>query len=433
MPAATRSEPDRAIRAASDAAPGGDIGVARGTALYVAAAIGPGILVLPGLAVDRAGPAALIALAAVLALSAPIALTFAALAARFPDAGGVSTFAARALGRRAATVTAWWFYFGVPVGVPALGLFAGAYVEAATGGGRPVQVVTAVAIIAVALVVNLFGARLSGGVQLALSALLVAALVAVIAYAAWRVDPANFTPFAPKGLAALGPAALLLVWSFTGWEAVTHLAGEFRRPGRDIARATRRALVIVAGLFMGVTAALVAAAGPAAGAGEAPMAEVLSAGAGRAGVAAAAVLAVLISFGSVNVYLASLAKLGAAMGRDGSAPRWLGRGAAPGDIPRRSLLVVGVMTGAVMAGVSAGGWSTADLVLLCTASQLAVYAVGLLAALQLLDRASPSWWAALVALAAVGALLIVCGSFLIAPVVLATMALVWTRRGAACR
>ena len=35
------------------------------------------------------------------------------------------------------------------------------------------------------------------------------------------------------------------MWAFAGWEAVTHLAGEFRDPRRTIPRATAIALVVV--------------------------------------------------------------------------------------------------------------------------------------------------------------------------------------------
>src|SRR5437763_769403 len=59
-----------------------------GTALYVGAVLGPGVLFLPALAARVAGPASVLAWAALLALSAPLAMTFAALGVRHPEAGG---------------------------------------------------------------------------------------------------------------------------------------------------------------------------------------------------------------------------------------------------------------------------------------------------------------------------------------------------------
>ena len=63
----------------------------QGAALYVGAVLGTGVIALPALAAEVAGPASLIAWAALVLLSAPLAATFAALGARYPDAGGVST------------------------------------------------------------------------------------------------------------------------------------------------------------------------------------------------------------------------------------------------------------------------------------------------------------------------------------------------------
>jgi hypothetical protein len=48
----------------------------------------------------------------------------------------------------------------------------------------------------------------------------------------------HLQPFAPHGWRAIGPAAAVLVWGFARWEAVTSLAADFRRPARDLPRAT---------------------------------------------------------------------------------------------------------------------------------------------------------------------------------------------------
>jgi len=83
----TTEKPTKAVGVANAAVPAGRIGLATASALYVAAVLGAGVLVLPGLAADAAGPASVLAVAVVLLLSIPLAGTFAALAARYPDAG----------------------------------------------------------------------------------------------------------------------------------------------------------------------------------------------------------------------------------------------------------------------------------------------------------------------------------------------------------
>ena len=62
---------------------------------------------------------------------------------------------------------------------------------------------------------------------------------------------ANWTPFAPHGWGAVGTAASLLMFSFIGWEAVSHLAGELRDPRRQLPRAIGAALAIVVVLYSG--------------------------------------------------------------------------------------------------------------------------------------------------------------------------------------
>lgn len=126
---------------------GNRLGLSQGTALYIGAVLGPGVLALPALAAAAAGPASVLAWAALLAASVPIAVCFAALGARFPDGGGVSTFTARAFGARAAACVGWWFYAAVPVGVLAGALVGGQYVAGALGMGRGASLLVAVLIL----------------------------------------------------------------------------------------------------------------------------------------------------------------------------------------------------------------------------------------------------------------------------------------------
>jgi hypothetical protein len=109
----------------------GSLTVLQGTALYIGAVLGTGIIALPALAAQVAGPASLLAWLALVLLSALLAATFAALGARYPDAGGVSTYVGSAFGSRAAAIVGWCFYFAMPPGAPAAAMFGGAYVAAA--------------------------------------------------------------------------------------------------------------------------------------------------------------------------------------------------------------------------------------------------------------------------------------------------------------
>jgi amino acid efflux transporter len=79
----------------------------QGAALSIGAVLGTGVIALPALAAQIAGPASLLAWLLLIALSVPLASTFAALGARYPDSGGVSTYVRTAFGGRAAAVVGW--------------------------------------------------------------------------------------------------------------------------------------------------------------------------------------------------------------------------------------------------------------------------------------------------------------------------------------
>lgn len=405
----------------------GRLTVLQGTALYIGAVLGTGVIALPALAAQVAGPASLLAWLALVVLSAPLAATFAALGIRFPDAGGVSTYVRNAFGPRAAAVVGWCFYFTVPAGSPAAGMFAGSYVAAAFGGGEHTMIVTAAALVLIVSAANAWGLTVSGRLQLVLAALLVGLLLVAVAASAPHARAANLHPFAPHGWFAVGPAAALLVWSFAGWEAITHLAGEFRHPTRDLPLATGIAVVVVGVLYMAVAAASVLVLGPAAGASTAPLAQLLASGVGARAQALTAVAALLLTVGTMNAYFAGAAKLGAALGRDGALPAWLARGSLAGDVPRRSLAVVFALAAGMLILVAATGIGTKSLVMMTTGSLVAIYVLGTAAALRLLPRGSAAHRCAAVAFAAVVGLLALTGWYLLWPLAIAACALGYLR------
>src|SRR2546421_3523169 len=150
------------------------LGVIRGAALYVGALLGPGPLPAPALAAQAAGPASIIAWAGLLILSAPLAITFAALGVRYPVSGGVSASVRAGFGDAAAAVTGGWFVGAVIIGAPAVAVIGGYYVADLTGGGPTIAVGAAIAMFAIVLLTNALGLRLSSAFQLGLSSVLVA-------------------------------------------------------------------------------------------------------------------------------------------------------------------------------------------------------------------------------------------------------------------
>ncbi|WP_020141937.1 APC family permease [Terracoccus sp. 273MFTsu3.1] len=388
----------------------GTLTVAQGAALSVGAVLGTGVITLPALAAEVAGPASLLAWVALVLLSVPLASTFAALGARHPDGGGVSTYVRRAFGDRAAGAVGWCFYFAVPVGAPPASMMAGGYVADVVGGGRTTTVVVAAALILGTGLMNLAGLRFSGRVQLGLATVLALLMTATMAVALPHASTASLTHFAPNGWAAVGTAAAVLVWGFAGWEAVASLAGDYRDPRRDVPRATGIAVAVVGVLYLGLATTSVLVLGPATGHSQAPLSDLMAIALGEQARVVTAVVAVLLTVGAMNAYYAGGSRLGAALARDGALPRWLAQGGEAGQVPRRSIALVtaGSMLSLVLAVVLDLGLT--PLMLLATGCFTLVYVLGTASALRLLPRGARGWWTALVAHASVVVLLVVNGA-----------------------
>jgi amino acid efflux transporter len=411
---------------AEAAASGRRLTVLQGTALYTGAVLGTGIIALPALAAKVAGPASLLSWLCLAIISAPLAATFAALGARYPDAGGVATYVRLAFGDRAATVVGWCFFFAIPVAAPAAALWVGAYLAAATNGGTGITDGTAIALLIAVPLGNAFGVKLTGRVQLVLGGVLVAFLLAAIGLSLRSARMSNLRPFAPHGWLAAGSATELLVWCFVGWEVVTYLTAEFRDPARDVPKATAVAVVVVGTLYLAVAFVTIAVLGRGAATATAPLADLLAAGLGGNGKILAAAAALLLTLGAANAYYAGTSRLGAALGRDGGFPSWFGRGSQTGEVPRRSLGLLGTLAlGALLVDLAVGV-GTQPLVLMATSLFVTVYAVGVVAAIRLLPRGKARG-SAIAALVFVAILLVMSGVYLVYPLLVATSALIYHR------
>ncbi len=398
------------------------LGVVRGSALYVGALIGPGLLLVPALGVQAAGPASILAWGALLILSAPLAVTFAALGVRYPVAGGVSAYVRAGFGDAAAGVTGAWFGAAVVLGAPAVALIGGYYVADLVGGGVGVALAAGFLTYGTVLVANALGLRLSSAFQLALSATLVVVLAVAIAAALPSQAGRNWTPFAPHGWWAVGTAANILVWLFVGWEAVAQLAGEFRQPGRDLPRAIAIAFGVVTILYISLAVVTIGVSGNSMS--RVPLADLVSVGFGQVGRDLTALLAVALTMGTMNVYMGGSAKLVDSLAEAGALPAWLG--GSRRDIPLRPLALF-ASTGLVLLGLLAAGVINAtDLVRATSSLFVCVYVLSIASAVKILrgrDRAM-----ALAAVVMVALITAFSSWYILVPAVVAVLSLLqWAR------
>lgn len=357
------------------------LGVSRGAALYVGALVGPGLLLVPALATEAAGPASIVAWIALVILSAPVAITFTALGVRHPVSGGVAAYAGQGFGPVVAGVTGACFLGAVLIGGPAVALIGGNYVAELTGTVGHTASAAAFAMFTTVVVTNAFGLRVSSGFQLGLSTVLVLVVVLAIGGTVPQHASDNWHPFTPHGWLAVGTAANILMWLFVGWEAMAQLAGEFRRPSVELPRAATIAFSIVAVLYLGLATATITVTGGTHS--DVPLADLIEAGFGQIGRDAAAVLAAALTMGTMNVYTGGTARLAAALAHDGAIPGWVGA-ERERSVPRRPLAVLSVTTPLPLIALSAGWLSTTSLVRASSACFVAVYLLALAAAVRIL-------------------------------------------------
>ena len=358
------------------------LGVTRGAALYVGALIGPGVLLVPALAAQAAGAASIVSWAVLIVLSAPLAVTFAALGVRHPVAGGVSAYVREGFGDDAAALTGGLFLAAVFCGAPAVALIGGYYVADLTGSGTVVAATVGLAMFATVLAANALGLRISSGFQLVLASVLIGVLAIAVAVALPSRGGDNWHPFAPHGWVATGTAANILVWLFVGWEAVAQLAGEFRRPARDLPRAMALAFGVVTVVYAGLA---VATNGVSSGTGSrVPLADLIGVGFGHVGRDVTAVLAVALTMGTMNVYVGSVSKLIASLAEERALPSVLARDAHIG-IPRRPLVVIGTVGLPLFGALIAGLASPEALIRATSACFIVVYVLALASAVRILD------------------------------------------------
>jgi len=409
----------------------------RGAALYIGALLGPGLLLLPGLAVTVAGPASLLAWVALLVLSALFAVVFAAFGLRFPSAGGVIGYVTAGLGSRAGLAAGWCFLAGVVAGAPVVCLIGASYVTELTGGGQLARAGVGALLLLVLLALAKGGLRASAAAQLLLVGLLVGVVAVAVAGTAGSARAANWTPFAPHGWLAVAHAAAILMLSFVGWEAVAPLTTAFPDPARQLTRVVAIALAVTSALYLGLAIVTIGVLGSG-GATIVPLAELLQRAIGPAGTAAAAVAAVVLTLGSVNAYISG----GAVMAGHLTRPQRVGNqrlgseqvgseqaGSADQTPPAPQFLAAVAASGLLLITLYGFGVvSPAALVAIPTTLFLAVYLGSMVSAVRVLR--GPARWAAVPASAAVAVMLACCGWALALPALVAVACFGQPRKGA---
>jgi len=222
------------------------------TNLVVGAAIGADIYIVASLGSAYLGPASLLVWIIAGAIAILIALNFAEAAALEPRVGGPFAYACEVWGDFAGFLVGWPLWIAevaalavMPVAfvrylsyfIPSLTLVQGAVIK--------------ILFVVIIAYVNVRGVKAAGRANdvLTIAKLSPLLLLIVAGFIYLALNPgtasSNLIPFAPLGLSNFGPALILIVWAYAGFELAVIPSSEVENPTKTIPKAMIIGMAIV--------------------------------------------------------------------------------------------------------------------------------------------------------------------------------------------
>lgn len=321
-------------------------------AIGVGTMVGAGIFVFPGIAAGYAGPAAIISFALGGAIALLVAVSTAELATAMPESGGAYYFVSRTFG----PLPGFLVGIGQCIGL----IFASAFYltgfaqyaiellnEAGVNLGQPVILIALLAAILLS-VINLLGTKGVGNFQnqvvIALTAILtllfgygVLSAVGLVGESEWPV------PFAPKGVWPIFTTTALIFTSYLGFVQIATVAGEIKKPSKNLPRALMGSVLLVMALYIVAIFVSTTTLSTArlAELGETAMIDVARSLVGRVGALGILGAGLLATLSSANASILSSSRAIYALGYDDMIPEQISNVNEKFGTPHYALMIVG--------------------------------------------------------------------------------------------
>ena len=314
-----------------------DLGLTAALAIVIGTVIGSGIFRVPQTMINSVGTVQMVFLVWVVGgtLSLAGALTYAELAAAMPGAGGEYVYLTEAWGPVWGFLYSWTqMWIGKSGSIATLATaffeytahfvpeFEKVWVTAGSFQIRYGQVFALVLILVLG-VVNYFGVRFGGGVQIAMTAVKVGLIAFVILAGILYSHPvpagagmsiAGVPPLATGFVAALVAA----LWAYDGWNNVGMVASEIKNPGRNLPIALIAGTSLVIAIYMAANWAYFRVLTPAeVGAHKLVAAEMMQRIQGPVGAGLVSIAAMISIFAALNGSILTGARVPYAAARDG--------------------------------------------------------------------------------------------------------------------
>lgn len=269
-----------------------------------------------------------------------IALCFAEVGTRFRTTGGPYLYAKETFGAPLAFMVGWLMWLTRVAGFATLAqvfiAYLGYFWPPAESG--PYRVATITGLVILLTGINLVGVKWSARASDIFTVSKLIPLILFVAVGLFFISPARLTLAARPGLGSFTAAVFILIYVFSGFEAVLVNSGEIRQPRRVIPFALIVALTASVVMFLLIQVVCIGTL-PNLANSERPLAEASRTFLGTAGPPIISAGALVGIFGTLNVIMLACTRLPFAMAVQGQLPVYLARVHRRFRTPHVSILV----------------------------------------------------------------------------------------------
>jgi basic amino acid/polyamine antiporter, APA family len=300
------------------------LGLFDATMIVMGGIVGSGIFMNPSVVARQVRTPALIlaawALGGTIALAG--AFVYAELAALRPAVGGQYAYLREAFGPLVAFLYGWGLLLVIQSGgMAAVAVTFAHYARELTAVPIGTGAIATGVLLALTMV-NCLGVRAGATVQSVLMVIKIGAIVGLIVagflFAPLAGAPTQEAPAAAGVVTAMGAALVPVLFAYGGWQTSSFVAGELKRPERDLPRGLLLGVLGVVALYLAVNAVCVRVLGPAElAATSTPASEVMRRALGDAGARAIAVGIAVSTLGFLSQSMLTAPRVYYAMATDG--------------------------------------------------------------------------------------------------------------------
>ncbi len=317
-----------------------ELGLWKTTLSGVGVILGAGVYALIGKAAGLSGNAAWMSFLMAALVAGFTGLSYAELSSLFPRAGAEYEYSRKAFGKGLAFIIGWLIFIG--------GFTSGATVALGFGGyfsalfGTP-AILAAIGIIVLVSAVILYGIKESAWVAAAFTVIEVVGLLVIIFIGVPYFGTVNYLEVPDLG--GLFEASALIFFAYLGFEGISRLSEEVKKPKKTIPRAILLSLLITTIIYVLVAMAAVSVLGwDVLGVSGAPLADVAAVAFGDSAFIMMSVIALFSTANTVLIFLLVASRIVYGMGKSGAFPSFFGKVQKARRTPWVSILVLTLLT-----------------------------------------------------------------------------------------